>query len=233
MVELTSVGRNRLLVRKKIYVAVCAALLIPPIVAHPAASQEPDGDQVLARAVSAPGLRSYSVPVHFAVQLTKPLPLETQVDAVAYYAAPAQSALVITNASGLAGAFFRGGYKIDVVPQSWPAAYHVASVVPGTLGGNAVLLLHAQRRTDPGDLSEAVITVTKTNPPVAVAAEWRYTDGSSIRFRFQNERTATYTLPGHASINVDKPGYGLNADAAYGDYAFNVPISPEVFASAH
>jgi hypothetical protein len=217
--------------RQKIYAVACIALLIAPVPAHSAEKAAANGDQLLSRAVNAPRLRSYSVPLHFTVRLRKPLPVRTRVEATAYYLAPAQAALVITRASGLAGSFFRGGYKLDVVPQSWPAAYRVTSVERGTDAGAPVVFLHAQRRTEPGDLTGAVFTVT-TAPPAAIAAEWQYGDGSSVRLRFENRRTAAYTLPAHAAITVDKPSYRLEADAAYGDYAFNVPISPDVFASA-
>jgi hypothetical protein len=83
------------------------------------------GDQLLARAVTAPHLSSYSVPVNMSVRVRKPIGIHSEVEATAYFRAPAQAALVITHASGLAGAFFKGAYKIDLVPQAWPASYHV------------------------------------------------------------------------------------------------------------
>jgi hypothetical protein len=189
------------------------------------------GDQLLAHAVAAPQLQSYTVPVSLAVHLHKPIGIRTEVQATAYYRAPAQAALVITHATGLVGGFFKGAYKIDLVPQAWPRSYHVVSVARTVVAGAPVVELHAMPRTGAGDLTQVVFTLSA--PALEpVSAEWDYTGGSSIRLSFVNGRVGSYTLPQQASISVDMPHDKLDADGTYGSYALNAPVDADVFTNA-
>jgi hypothetical protein len=211
--------------------AACAALLISTTRAGQAQTAAPDGDRLLARAVSAPGLNSYSVPISLNVHLLKPIGIRSKVQATEYYAAPAQSALVITKASGIVGMFFKGTYKLDLVPQGWPATYRVIAVTQSVAGGVPVLLLRAVPRTAQGDVTQVTFTLT-AGATAAVGAQWQYRDASSVHLSFVNEQVETYTLPGQATISVSKPRYRLDADATYGTYTVNVPIPAGVFAGA-
>jgi hypothetical protein len=189
------------------------------------------GDALLTRAVAAPHLRSYSVPVHMTVHVHKPIGIRTQVDATAYFRAPAQAALVITHASGLAGAFFKSAYKIDLVPQAWPSSYHVVSTAHAVAGGVPVIELTAEPRTAVNDLVQVVFTLS-TPALQPIAAEWQYTGGSSIRLAFVNGRVGAYTLPQQATIEVNMPHDDLDASGTYSSYALNAPVPPDVFSAA-
>ncbi|HEY5348502.1 MAG TPA: hypothetical protein VIJ64_02185 [Candidatus Lustribacter sp.] len=210
-----------------------AALLAGAAVATAGAQSRPplDGDQLLARAGAAPGLQSYSVPVHFDVHMHKPIGIRTRADGTAYFRAPAQAALAITRATGIVGHFFRGDYKLDVVPQAWAANYHVVAVSQAVVAGIPVFVLRALPRGAPGDLTAVIFTVsTATLKPVA--AEWQYGSASSIRVAYVNGRVGTYTLPLQATIAVDLPRYRLDAHATYGSYALNAPVPDSIFARA-
>jgi hypothetical protein len=211
--------------------AACAALLISTTREGQAQTSAPDGDQLLARAVNAPGLNAYSVPISLSVHLMKPIGIRAKVQAMAYYAAPAQSALVITKAGGIVGMFFKGAYKVDLVPQGWPATYRVIAVTQSVAGGVPVLLLRAVPRNAQQDITQVTFTLT-TGATAAVGAQWQYRDSSSIHLSFVNEQVETYTLPGRATISVSKPRYRLDADATYGTYNLNVPIPAGVFSGA-
>jgi hypothetical protein len=191
----------------------------------------PDGDQLLARGTAAPELRSYAVPVTFAVHLHKPIGLRSKVEGMAYFQSPAQSALTITKASGIVGGFFKGDYKLDMVPQAWPRTYHVVTVTPGDAGGIPVWLLHAQPRGASGGLADVVFTLTRPELQ-PIAAQWQYQDASSIQLAFVNGPVGAYTLPERATIAVDKRHYKLDADATYGSYSLNAPVPETVFTSA-
>jgi hypothetical protein len=189
------------------------------------------GDQLLARAVGAGHLQSYAVPVQFAVHLHKPIGMRVKAEGVGYFRAPAQTALAITKASGILGGLFKGAYRLDIVPQAWPVTYHVVSVSRQVVGGVPLLQLNAQPRANAGDITQVVFSVNASDlQPVAV--DWRYSDQSSVRVAYVYGRVGQYTLPQQAAIVVDKPHYKLEADATYGTYALNTPISPAVFTSA-
>jgi hypothetical protein len=138
---------------------------------------------------------------------------------------------VITHASGLAGAFFKGAYKIDLVPQAWPASYHVIGTTRAVFDGVTVVQVHAEPRAAAGDLQ--AVTFTLATPSLQpIAAEWQYAGGSSIRLAYVNGLAGAYTLPQQATITVDMPHDKLDADGTYGSYALNAPVPPDVFNAA-
>jgi hypothetical protein len=190
-----------------------------------------DGDRMLARATAAPRLHSYAVPVTFAVHLHKPIGLRSKVEGTAYFEAPSQTVLAITKATGIVGGFFKGAYKLDMVPQAWPRTYHVVAVTPSIAAGTPVWLLRAQPRDAADDIAQVVFTLTRPAlQPIAV--QWQYTDASSIRLTYVNEQVGPYTLPARATVAVDKPRYKLDADATYGNYSLNAPVPEGVFTTA-
>jgi hypothetical protein len=213
--------------------SIAATLLLLPAGAGVSLSaQEPGGgDRILAQAVAAPGLTSYVVPVHFNVHLHKPIGIRTNADGEAYYRAPSQSALLIRHARGLLGGFFRGTYKLDLVPQAWPYSYHVTRVVHAVANGNAVVELHAQTRSATPNLSDVIFTLdTPALHPVAAA--WQYSDGSSIHLTYVNGTVQQYELPQQATIAVNMRREDLDATAIYGRYDLNADIKDDVFRNA-
>lgn len=185
------------------------------------------GDQILARAGSATGLTSYSVPVHFDVHMHRPLGISTGVEGIVYFKAPAQAALVITKIPSLIGKFFKGSYSLDLSPQTWPAKYTVTSVSQAEVEGTAVYALRSIPKSDPS-VDHVVFTVTQANYlPISVV--WSYKDGSSISFTMQCQRVSGNALPQTASIAVNMPQVGLDAKAEYGNYALNAAVPDSVF----
>jgi len=214
-------------------VAAVAALLVSLAAAGAGAgaAMTPSGDQLLARAAIAPGLRSYAVPLTLNVHLHKPIGARTKVEATAYFKAPARAAIVITRATGIIGGFFRGGFNLDMVPQAWPRKYHVLSVTAGSANGVPVEVLRAVPRGNAGDVDAVIFTVTKAHL-APVAAQWLYRDNSTITLAYTNGPVGTYTLPQTATIAVDMPKYALDASGTYGSYALNAPVDDSVFATA-
>jgi hypothetical protein len=193
----------------------------------------PTGDQLLARVTAAPGVKSYTVPVSFAMRLHKPIGIRAHVAGTAYFVAPGQAALAITHAPGLIGGFFKGNYKLDVVPQAWPAHYRVLDVQPQTSAtGARQLVLDAMPRGNPGDVAHVTFVVDQSTH-AAVGATWTYQDGSTIVLTFVNAPVGAIELPSAATIHVDMPKYKLDANATYGTYALNAPVDPGVFTATH
>jgi len=185
------------------------------------------GDAILARAGSATGLTSYSVPVHFDVHMHRPLGISTGVEGIVYFKAPARAALVITKIPSILGKLFKGSYSLDLSPQTWPAKYTVTSVSQSQAEGTAVYVLRAVPKADPS-VDHVTFTVTQADyTPVSVA--WSYRDGSSISVTMQCRRVSGNALPQTESIAVNMPQFGLDATAQYGSYALNGPVPDSVF----
>jgi hypothetical protein len=183
-----------------------------------AADETLSGDQVLARAAATDGIAGYNVPIHFAVHLVRPIGAKGNVDGVATFTAPAQSALAITQAPPPIGTFFKGTYTIDMVPQAWAAKYHVSSVSTNVFGGAPVYVLQAQPVPAAATIAGVTFRIAQSDF-APLSAEWLYRDGSSIRLSFVNQTVSNLTLPRTATISVAMPKYALDADAKYGTYA--------------
>jgi hypothetical protein len=216
---------------KRLNAAACAVLLFALPVATPAQTPSPDPDAMLAQAVAAPGLESLSVPVHFLVHAHAVLDFGIRADGIVYYRAPDQTVFAITKVSGILGVFFKGSYKLDFVPQGWPATYRVLSVTKTESRGAFATVFRVVPRRGGGDLTDVRFTFTSTTPET-VAAEWHFRDASSVRLTLVTRSAGAYSLPDRATIAVDKPHARLTADATYGDYAVNVAIPASVFAAA-
>ena len=187
----------------------------------------PSGDDILARAAVSKGLSSYSVPVHFEVQMHKPIGMKAGADGVAYFKAPAKAAIAITHVPGPLGGFFKGSYTLDMVPQTWPSKYSVTSVERGDDYGTPAYLLQAVPKEDPS-VDHVVFGVT-TADYQPISAHWFYKDGSSIVLTIQNAPVEGYMLPHTETISVAMPKYALDATAKYGEYAINEPVADSVF----
>jgi hypothetical protein len=196
-----------------------------------AGTDSTEGDQMLARATSDPGLRSYAVPVNFAVRLRKPIRIRTRAEGMAYFKAPAQAVLTIAKAGGILGGLFKGSYNVDIAPQAWTEKYHVVSVETSVVAGAPVEVLHARPRSPEGDLDQVVFELARPALTVA-AAQWQYRDGSSINLTYTNEVVGRHMLPQAASISVDMPRYRFDANATFGSYALNAPVPDTVIAAA-
>jgi hypothetical protein len=180
---------------------ILMALALAAGIATTAAASSPTGDMILARAAAAKGVHSYTVPVQFDVHLHKPIGLRADVEGVVDYCAPRQGALVITKAHGLIGGFFKGTYDIDLVPQTWPAVYHVTSVSREAGPDGPVTVLDAMPKSDPGDISGVVFRLAG-HPAAPVGATWNYSDGSSITLTFANGRIGANTLGSTGALSA-------------------------------
>lgn len=186
-----------------------------------------DGNAILARAAAAPGLSSYSVPVHFDVRMHRPIGIGSGADGVIYYKAPARSALAITHIPGPIGRFFKGSYTIDLAAQTWAKKYTVVSVTQSQSNGTPTYVLQAVPKSDPS-VDRVVFGVTQSGyEPVSTV--WHYRDGSSVSVSIQNQRMNGYALPNRETISVSMPKYALDATATYGTYAVNGPVPDSVF----
>ncbi len=213
--------------RRNAAILALVALLAFGRAASCSADTKLSGDEILARTARTGSVQSYSVPVHFDVHLRRPIGAKGAVEGVVYFQAPAQAVLAITKAPPVIGDFFRGSYNLDMVPQTWPAKYHVTAVTTDVLGATPVYVLHAELKS-PGTIDAIDFHIAQADfSPLSV--EWLYHDKSSIRLSFTNQQVGDLTLPRTATIRVDMPRYGLDGDAAYGTYAIGDAIPPGVF----
>jgi hypothetical protein len=194
---------------------------------RPGAADTPtlDGNAMLARVAAGRELQSYAVPASFQVRMRRPIGAGGIVGGMIYYRSPADAALVITKAPPLIGAFFKGTYILDLVPQVWSSKYHVASISRSRAGNVDTYLLHALP-TPAGDVDRVTFTVAQeTLAPLG--ATWVYRDGSSIALSIPN--TAPPYLPQTESIVVTMPKYALDATCTVGSYALNAPVPDGTF----
>jgi hypothetical protein len=207
---------------------LCAWLALSVIAAARASGV--DGDRILSQAGMVGGVRSYAVPASFDVRLHKPVPLRLRMDGSLYYKPPAQSALVITKRPPIIGGLFAKSYALDLVPQTWPAKYHVRSVADATFNGVPVYALDAVPKIA-GSLDHVVFQVARSNA-LPLSAQWFYRDRSTVALSIASARDGDRLLPRAESISVMMPHYVLDATSTFGHYAFDVPIPDAIFTTA-
>jgi hypothetical protein len=207
--------------------AIAGAVAIGSLAAADEPPAAPSGDEILARACSATGLQSFSVPVHMDVRLHKFISFRAGVDGTAYYKAPGKSALEITKAPPIIGGFFKGQYNLDLLPAAWPAKYKVASVKSAVRRTIPVYELEATSN-EPIGVNRVVFEVAQDGfAPLSV--EWFYPNHSTISLSLQNKRVGNEWMPQTEIVTVSMPAYHLDATSTFGVYALNVPVADSVF----
>jgi hypothetical protein len=207
------------------------ALLLTVLIASTVpAGAAVSGDHILARATRAPGVHSYTVPVHFAVHLHKPIGARTDVDGTVFYQAPGHGALVLDKAHGIIGSFFKGTYDLDLVPQTWATNYHVLAVSKTVENGVPETVLTALPRVGGDDIAQVTFRISDRDH-APIAANWTYKDQSTIALTLSNGKVGALTLPQAATVAVDMPKYKLDGVVTYDAYALNAPVDPSVFAT--
>jgi len=149
----------------------------------------------------------------------KPIGVRVRVEGKVSYRAPGDAALVITKAPAIVGGFFKGSYHLDVVPQAWPARYHVTGVSHAA-GAAPVTVLTALPKSGAGTIARVTFRIDDRTRAL-VAASWLYTDGSTIALTFVNARLGAAMVPQTATIAVDMPTSKIEATATYGTYVVN------------
>ena len=208
-------------------VSICMLATFAAIAPAGPVQADLSGDEILAKAAAGANLQSYSVPVHFDVHMKRPIGVKAPVEGIMYYQSPAQAALVLTKVPGPIGQFFKGSYKLDMVPQTWPPKYTVKSVSESQQSGTPIYVLHAVPNADP-DVDQVEFDITKADN-AAVAVVWHYKDGSTIEITTINQQLSGNVLPQTQTISVTMPKYALEAAATYGEYASNAPIPAGIF----
>lgn len=190
-----------------------------------------NGDAILRRAAAANGsLQSFTVPVHFDVDVHKVISMKVGVDGTNYFKAPDQEALVVTKTPPLIGGAFKGSYdNLVTLPQVWPSHYRVTTVKMVQRNGQAVYELLGRPRV-PEAVDHVVFDIARSGLQ-PVAASWYYHDGSTVQIGISNDRVGRYTLPREESIVVSMPQNHFEATAHYGQYALNAPVPESVFTS--
>lgn len=207
---------------------LCAWLALCVLTA--AGAKTADGDRILSQAAMIGGTRSYAVPARFDVHLHKPVRLRFRMDGSLYYKPPAQSVLVITKRPPIIGGLFAKSYALDLVPQTWPAKYHVRNVSAGTFNGVSVYALDAVPKLA-GPLDHVVFQVVRSNA-LPLSAQWFYRDRSVVAVSITSARVGDRLLPQAEAISVVMPHYALDATSTFGQYAFDVPIPDAIFRTA-
>ena len=188
----------------------------------------PPGDDILSQAASAGAFSSYSVPVHFAVHLKRPIGVRAPVEGIVYFRAPASAALVLTKVPSALGHFFTGSYQLAMTPQTWPSQYQITSVTQAQSDATPTYVLNGVPRVADPSIERVEITVAQADDnPLTIG--WYYKDKSTIFLTMENQRISGAAVPRTEKIDVNMPGYAIDAVATYGEYALNVPISDDVF----
>lgn len=191
-------------------------------------SPAPTVDDLLGRMVAVQkGLSSYSVPVHFDVQIQQPIGVTLPLDGVRYFERPDKEALVMQSVPVVAQAFQRTYAGLGTA-QTWPQRYDM-SVVPLDQATSATIYELKGIPKNGGNVDHILIDVARDSA-VPTRARWFYRNGATIDMAIENALVSNlYLLPKTETLDIVFPSYVGHAVAHYGDYSINQPIPASVW----
>jgi hypothetical protein len=206
--------------------AVCALFGATP---NPSAtpSQVPTVDDILARMDAArKGLDAFSVPVHFDIDVRKPLPIPLALDGVRYFERPDKEALVMNSVPAAAQAFQRT-YAGLGTPETWPKQYDLTLVALDQATSDTMYELKGVPKNG-GNVDHILLDIDRKSL-APTRARWFYRNGSTIDMTIENASAGAYLLPKTETLELVFPSYAAHAVAHFADYSINQPIPASVW----
>lgn len=170
------------------------------------------------------GPRSYTASATFAVHARLIAPIRQTFHGTAY-ALGFQRAIVF---DGLPPQLRRFRVMHLGVP-SYEAAQGDYVIEPGTDDGTSARYTLVPKRQD-ARVSTMVISVDPRER-IVTAVAWKYRDGSSLSVRQQYGRVDGYRVPVRDTLTARFPGYSVDGELQFRDFAINVDVPPAVFAN--
>ncbi len=192
-------------------------------------SQTPTVDDILGRMVAArKDLNSYSVPVHFDVQIQKPIGVALPLDGVRYFERPDKEALIMQSVPvpAVAQAFQRTYAGLGTA-ETWPQRYDI-SVVALDQKASATMYELKGIPKNGGNVAYILIDVARDSA-VPIRTRWFYRNGATIDMAIENTLVGLYLLPKTETLDIAFPSYTGHAVAHYGDYSINQPIPASIW----
>jgi hypothetical protein len=195
------------------------------------ATGAPTASEILERmTAAAAGLNALSVPIHFDVQIHKPLSIELPLDGTGYYQRPDKSALVMQSVPAIAQAF-KKTYGGMGTPQTWPQQYNLTLIPPDQTSDSNVYELKGTPKNAGSNLDHVLFDVDRATAAV-VRARWYYHNGATIDMAIDNTLVSQrYHLPKTQTLDIVFPSYAGHAVAQFGDYSINQPIPASVWSA--
>ncbi len=215
--------------------ALIAAVLLVGATPNPMSSSTPAtpetptaGDILKKMAAANADLDSTSVPIHFDVQIRKPLSIELPLDGTGYYQRPNKSALVMNSVPAIAQAF-KKTYSGMGTPETWPHQYDLTLVPPDQTNNAAVYELKGTPKNSGSNVDHVLFDVDRATLAV-VRSRWYYHNGATIDMTIDNALVSgRYHLPKTQTLEIVFPSYAGHAVAQFGDYSINQPIPASVW----
>jgi len=191
-------------------------------------SQAPTVDDILARMdATRKGLDSFSVPVHFAITIRRPLIVPLAMDGVRYFERPDKEALVMKTVPAAAQAFQRTYAGLGTA-DTWPKKYDLTLVTTDEAGGATMYELKGIPKNG-GNVDHILLDIDRVSL-APLRARWFYGNGATIDMAIENAVVGgAYLLPKTETLDIAFPSYAGHAVAHFADYSINQPIPASVW----
>jgi hypothetical protein len=170
-----------------------------------------------------PMLQSYRARVHVDVRMLNFPFLAPKLDGTTYFKRPATYVVVFDRVPGYA----RGFQKLfdDVGnPVAWERDQNITVAGTSWLDGRETIVLRLTKKIHSDILDHSLAYVDPSSYEL-VRMEWYYTSGGKITMSQQFGQQGMFSVLSQQHATIDIPHVHALADASYGDYQTNVPIT--------
>jgi outer membrane lipoprotein-sorting protein len=171
-----------------------------------------------------PSLQSYRARVHVDVRMLNFPFLAPKLDGTEYYRRPDLYVVVFDRMPNYARGFTRLFDDIGN-PRAWEKDQNI--MVEGTswLRGRPTIVLRLTKKIHSDILDHTLAYVDPADYSL-LQMEWYYTNGGKITMTQQYRSEGNYSVLSAQHAVIDIPHVHAIADASYGTYQTNVPVSP-------
>lgn len=184
----------------------------------------PDAHAIIARmAQRNPTLLTYTARVHVNVHMLSFPYFSPQLDGTTYYRRPETYEVVFDRMPSYARGFSRLFNDVGS-PLAWERVQNVTFEGTTTIAGRPTFVLRMTKKIH-SDILDHTLAYVDAASAVLVKMEWYYTNGGRISmtqgYRYENG----YWVLGEQHARIDIPYVHAVAEATYGTYQTNVPLT--------
>jgi outer membrane lipoprotein-sorting protein len=184
----------------------------------------PDAHAIIERmAQRNPTLLTYKARVHVNVHMLSFPYFSPQLDGTTYYRRPETYEVIFDRMPSYARGFSRLFNDVGS-PLAWERVQNVTLAGTTTIDGRPTLVLRLTKKIH-SDILDHTLAYVDAASAVLVRMEWYYTNGGHISmtqgYRYENG----FWVLAEQHARIDIPYVHAQADASYGTYQTNVPLS--------
>jgi hypothetical protein len=171
-----------------------------------------------------PTLQSYIARATLVARV-HPLPIAKKFTGTAYYVKP-KAKIVFDHVPPVLNSL----RALDMTTPTFADATANYAITPLTNDGRSSTFGLDPKHA--GSRVKSLVLTLDDDAAVITNAVWSYTNGGSLRFKWQRTTIGIYRVPSTIQIAASFPGYAIDGVIQLSNYRMNVGVPPDVFEAA-